>query len=210
MGKKSVLLILVLALAGLLVVAGILYKNLGEEMAPDQLAVQTQPTTEAPTTVSTTPSTTPAETTIPPETTEAQIFLAPDFTVYDLEGNPHKLSDFFGKPIVLNFWASWCGPCKMEMPDFQEKYLELGEEVQFLVINLTDGQRETVEIASAFIAEQGYTFPVFYDTTMEAANTYGVYSIPTSYFISAKGEPIAQAQGAIDAETLQRGIDMIS
>ena len=203
MKKKIVLLILALALVGLLVAAGILYQDLGEEMAPDQLAVQTQPTTEAPTTV-------PTETTLPTETTEAQIVLAPDFTVYDLEGNPHKLSDFFGKPIVVNFWASWCGPCKMEMPDFEEKYLELGEEVQFLMVNLTDGQRETVEVASSFIAEQGYTFPVFYDTTLEAANTYGVYSIPTSYFINAKGEPIAQAQGAIDSDTLQRGIDMIS
>ena len=201
MGKKIVLLILAVALVGLLVVAGILYKDLGQEMAPDQLAVQTQPTTE---------TTKPTETTAPAETTEPQLVLAPDFTVYDREGNPHKLSDFFGKPIVLNFWASWCGPCKMEMPDFQEKYLELGEEVQFLMVNLTDGQRETVEVASAFIDSQGYTFPVFYDTTTEAAYTYGVYSIPTSYFINAKGEPIAQAQGAIDAATLQRGIDMIS
>ena len=201
MGKKIVLLILAVALVGLLVVAGMLYKDLGQEMAPDQLAVQTQPTTE---------TTKPTETTAPAETTEPQLVLAPDFTVYDREGNPHKLSDFFGKPIVLNFWASWCGPCKMEMPDFQEKYLELGEEVQFLMVNLTDGQRETVEVASAFVDSQGYTFPVFYDTSTEAAYTYGVYSIPTSYFINAKGEPIAQAQGAIDAETLQRGIDMIS
>ena len=97
----------------------------------------------------------------------------------------------------------------MEMPDFNEKYLEIGEEVQFLIINMTDGSRETVETASAFIAEQGYSFPVFYDTDQDAASTYGVYSIPTTYFIDADGSVIAQATGAIDAETLQRGIDMI-
>ena len=205
MGKKITLLILTLALVGILAAAGILYKDLGKDLAPDRLAVQTQPTSEP-----VTESTAPLDTTAPAGTTEPQITLAPDFTVYDREGNPHKLSDFFGKPIVLNFWASWCGPCKMEMPDFQEKYLELGEEVQFLMVNLTDGQRETVDVASAFIDSQGYTFPVFYDTTTEAAYTYGVYSIPTSYFIDAQGQPIAHAQGAIDGATLQRGIDMIS
>ena len=205
MGKKITLLILTLALVGILAAAGILYKDLGKDLAPDRLAVQTQPPTET-----ATESTAPLDTTAPAGTTEPQITLAPDFTVYDREGNSHKLSDFFGKPIVLNFWASWCGPCKMEMPDFQEKYLELGEEVQFLMVNLTDGQRETVDVASAFIDSQGYTFPVFYDTTTEAAYTYGVYSIPTSYFIDAQGQPIAHAQGAIDGATLQRGIDMIS
>ena len=205
MGKKITLLILTFALVGILAAAGILYKDLGKDLAPDRLAVQTQPPTET-----ATESTAPLDTTAPAGTTEPQITLAPDFTVYDREGNPHKLSDFFGKPIVLNFWASWCGPCKMEMPDFQEKYLELGEEVQFLMVNLTDGQRETVDVASAFIDSQGYTFPVFYDTTTEAAYTYGVYSIPTSYFIDAQGQPIAHAQGAIDGATLQRGIDMIS
>ena len=80
---------------------------------------------------------------------------APDFTVYDLDGNPVSLSDYFGKPIVLNFWASWCGPCKMELPDFQETYDELGGDVQFLIVNLTDGSRETVETASAYLKEQG-------------------------------------------------------
>ena len=112
--------------------------------------------------------------------------------------------------MLLNFWASWCGPCQSEMPDFQKFYESHGDKVHFVLVNLTDGQRETLEVASTFIDSQGYTFPVFYDTSTEAAYTYGVYSIPTSYFINAKGEPIAQAQGAIDAETLQRGIDMIS
>ena len=95
------------------------------------------------------------------------------------------------------------------MPDFHEKYLELGEDIHFLMINMTDGSRETVEIAADFIAEHGYTFPVLYDTASDAAVTYGVYSLPTTYFIDADGYVVAQAKGAIDAQTLQLGIDMI-
>ena len=135
---------------------------------------------------------------------------APDFTAYDAAGNPVKLSDFRGKPVVLNFWASWCSPCKAEMPDFQKEYEAQGEAVQFLIINLTDGKQETVATASAYVAQQGYTFPVFFDTTSEAARLYGIYSIPTTYFIDATGQAIGRAQGAINVFTLQRGIDAIS
>ena len=141
--------------------------------------------------------------------TEPELTLAPDFTVYDLEGNEVHLTDFFGKPIIVNFWASWCGPCKMEMPDFDAAYNTYKDDIVFLMVNMTDGSRETVEVASQFIADSGYTFPVYYDTQYSAAITYSVASLPTSYFLNSQGELVAHAKGAIDAETLQRGIDMI-
>ena len=143
------------------------------------------------------------------EASNSNTVAAPDFTVLDEDGNQVKLSDYKGKPVVLNFWATWCGYCKMEMPDFDEKHQELGSDVQFLMINLTDGKTETVEGASSFIASMGYTFPVFYDTSSMAAALYGVSAIPTTFFIDAEGYAIAQATGAIDGNTLQTGIDLI-
>jgi Thiol-disulfide isomerase and thioredoxins len=134
---------------------------------------------------------------------------APDFTVYDKNNKEVNLSDFRGKPTIVNFWASWCGPCKMEMPDFEEKYQSLGEEINFLMVNMTDGSRETVKTASDFIEKEGFTFPVYYDEKSNASITYSVYSLPTTYFIDADGYAIAQSTGAIDSETLQKGIDMI-
>ncbi len=141
--------------------------------------------------------------------TKEEAAYAPDFTVYDQEGNAVRLSDYRGKPVVLNFWASWCGPCRSEMPDFDEAYQEMGDEIQFLMVNLTDGSRETVEGASEFVKEQGYSFPILFDSSYEASTAYQVFSIPTTIFIDAEGYGAAQASGAIDREILQEGIDMI-
>ena len=140
---------------------------------------------------------------------DSEIPAAPDFTVYDIDGDAVSLSDFIGKPVIINFWASWCGPCKMEMPEFEEKYEELGGDIQFLMVNLTDGNRETRETAISYIEESGYTFPLYFDTDQDAAYTYGVYSIPSTYFIGADGSAVAMAQGAIDGSILDRGISMI-
>lgn len=112
-------------------------------------------------------------------------------------------------PVLVDFWASWCGPCKLEMPDFDEAYGKYGEDIHFLMVNMTDGYQENVESAKEFIDDSGYNFPVYYDTDVDAARTYGVYSIPTTYFIDKDGYVIANGRGALDAETLQIGIDYI-
>lgn len=134
---------------------------------------------------------------------------APDFIVTDIDGNEYKLSDFFGKPIVLNFWASWCPPCKAELPDFNNVYEELGKEVTFMMVDLTDGQSETVAKGSKYIEESGYSFPVYYDTAQDAANTYGISAIPTTLFIHSDGNVIAGHQGQIDEVVLREGISLI-
>lgn len=193
-------LIWILAFAVVIVGASVLYNRLSDEVSVGGIATVTQETAAAEETAA------PGETT--PETQEASN-LAPDFTVYDLEGNAHKLSDFRGKPVLLNFWASWCGPCQMEMPDFQKFYESHGDQVHFVIVNLTDGQQETVETASAFIEEKGYTFPVYYDTDIDAAMKYGVSAVPVSYFIDAEGNFVAWAQGALSADMLQQGMDML-
>ena len=135
--------------------------------------------------------------------------LAPDFTLYDIDGNTYKLSDFRGKPVILNFWASWCGPCKAEMPDFEEAYKTYGEDVQFLIVNLTDGSSETVETASGYIASQGYSFPVYYDVAREGAMAYQIYAIPVTYFIDAEGSVRASNEGMISADVLEGNIQAL-
>lgn len=230
MNSKKNTIILIIVFVGLMIGTSVLYTSLSEKFKPDALSLN-QATTE-----NSVPNTTDSTSEESNENTasqdnsnngnatsetdseknsddasaaEPELTLAPDFTVYDLEGNEVHLTDFFGKPIIVNFWASWCGPCKMEMPDFDAAYNTYKDDIVFLMVNMTDGSRETVEVASEFIANSGYTFPVYYDTQYSASITYSVASLPTSYFLNSQGELVAHAKGAIDAETLQRGIDMI-
>ena len=134
---------------------------------------------------------------------------APDFTVLDENGNEVKLSDYRGKPVVLNFWATWCYYCKVEMPDFNQAYQKYPN-VQFLMVNATDGKQETVDGVKKFVADNGYEFDVFFDTKYSAINAYHITGFPATFFIDENGYLVARASGMLDAESLERGIAMIT
>ncbi len=159
------------------------------------------------------PETTAAETLQPDASqtgTEGETKIkAWDFTVWDADGNEVKLSDLFGRPVVLNFWASWCGPCKEEMPIFDKVYGEVKDEIAFMMVDLVDGRQETQASGQRFVESQGYSFPVYFDLEQEAAFTYGIYSIPTTLFIDKDGYIVAGAQGSLAEETLWKGISLI-
>lgn len=194
MKNKKTFIILAIAFVVLIAGAAMLYNAIGDKIKTDNLAEVSDDTSDE---------------TASESDTQKQLTPAPDFTVYDENANPVKLSDMIGKPTIVNFWASWCGPCKSEMPEFEEAYLKYGDEINFMMVNLTDGVSETVKSAQSYVDSQGYTFPVYYDSLSDAAYTYSVYSIPMTCFIDAEGNFIVYAKGAIDAATLQRGIDMI-
>lgn len=135
--------------------------------------------------------------------------VAGDFKVKDSSGKTVSLSDFKGKPVVVNFWASWCPPCKQEMPFFNEVYKEVGSEVQFMMIDIVDGSRETESSAKAFIKDNAYVFPIFFDSDQSAAIANSIYSIPTTIFINKDGKIVGTHTGAFTKSDLLAEIDKI-
>ena len=201
-------------IAGLMLVvigaAAILYDKLVLDYSPDNMVYTTETGNVAATATNVSNQPSGAATTSAGSEVQQEVTQAPDFTVIDMDGRAVSLHSLAGKPVIVNFWASWCPPCKAEMPDFEAAYKKYGSEIQFMMVNMTDGGRETVETAKKYIADQGYTFPIYFDTEQEAAYTYGVSAIPTTYFINAQGIPVAYAAGAITAAHLEQGIAMMN
>lgn len=132
--------------------------------------------------------------------------LAKDFTVYNEKGEAVALSSMQGKPTVVNFWATWCGYCTLEMPDFEIAYGEYKDEVNFMMVDLTN-ETETKEKASDFIKEKGYTFPVYFDQDLSAYTAYNLTSIPRTLIILADGTLMYEHIGAMDRITLASKIE---
>ena len=135
---------------------------------------------------------------------------APDFTVWDQEGTQTSLKEILeGKPAVINFWTSKCPPCREEMPDFEELYQELKDQVQFIMVDGIGCMGETEESGRAYVEEQGFSFPVYYDKEMDAVITYGIQAFPTTYILNSNGELVTGGSGMISKATLQELLDEV-
>ncbi len=135
-----------------------------------------------------------------------------DATVYDENGAPHKLTELSGgRPLVINFWATWCPFCVDEMPDFKEIYTEYGDRVSFAFIDVTDGQRETKEAAIEWLLQNGLQeLPVYFDTDLEATTVYGARSLPTTAIIGSDGEIVSVSAGRIDPTLVRANLSSLT
>ncbi len=120
---------------------------------------------------------------------------AKDFTLGNLEGSPVSLKDFQGKVVFLNFWATWCPPCRAEMPAMEKLWQKFKEE-DFVILAVD--VREGKEKVSSFVKENGYTFPVLLDSRGGVANTYRIRAIPTTYLLDPERRIVGKALGARD------------
>jgi len=128
---------------------------------------------------------------------------AEDFTVTDLEGNEVSLSDFKGKKVFLNFWATWCPPCKAEMPEIEKVYQET-KDSDLVILAVEIG--EPLDTVKTFLNDKDYNFKVLLDLDQSVATTYGISSIPTSFFIDEEGNIISKRVGGMNYDEMKEYI----
>lgn len=135
--------------------------------------------------------------------------LVPDFTLQSNHGKEVSLSDYSGKVVVLNFWASWCTFCVQEMPDLQElnNQIKDSKEVALLLINQTDGQRETKEKADRYLSEHNFQFLSLYDAGEVGAEIFGLNSLPATVVIDKEGRVSDYILGRTDGDTIRKMIE---
>ncbi len=132
-------------------------------------------------------------------------YLAPDFTLQTLDGESFTLSQQNGTPMVLNFWATWCGPCRNELPALQSAARRYDGQVRFVGVD----QGETAQDVQSFVDEFGLTYPIPMDIELTAADAYNVMGLPTTYFVDADGVIRHLWSGEMNTVTLEEGISKI-
>ena len=130
---------------------------------------------------------------------------APDFTLQTVDGRMVSLSDFRGKAVVVNFWATWCPPCRSEMPDLQQTYSERADDVVVLAIDV----QEAREPVRRFVEQYGLTFPILLDTNGDVTQSFGIQSLPTSFFIDREGRVAAFNMGALNKSAIAKKLELV-
>ncbi|MBE3588769.1 MAG: redoxin domain-containing protein [Thermoanaerobacteraceae bacterium] len=133
--------------------------------------------------------------------------VAPDFSLGTPEGKTVSLASLRGKPVMLNFWATWCPPCREEMPAVQQFFTTRGQEIQVVAVNLTSSERTPGEVPR-FLKDGGYTFPVLLDVKGDVAKQYLIRYIPTTFFIDAQGVIRYVHTGPMNREIMQEGLSL--
>lgn len=189
----------VLILMGILMLTGTVNRLSGSlaALTPAEQTQEEQPTQ-------------PEEQPDQPEQPAEEEHPAIDFTLTDQYGKTHRLSDYRGKVVFLNFWATWCPPCRAEMPDIQNLYEKYsgGDDVVILGV-AGPGSVDDKDLAgvTAFLEENGYTYPVAMDETGEVFGLYGVSALPTTFMIDRNGNVLGYVPGGMDQATMQSIID---
>lgn len=131
---------------------------------------------------------------------------APQVTFEMFDGTTGSLSDHYGdRPLIVNFWASWCPPCVTEMPDIEQVHQHLGEQVNFLGINTQDGEQD----ARRLVDETGVTYPLAWDRQGEIFQAFGVFGMPSTFYISSEGQIVGRHTGLLTREALEEQIDQL-
>ena len=190
MRSKGTALLLALALAALLIGGTVAYRTLAPSaQAPVSTGAQEDGQGDA----------------------SSQPTPAPSFQMEDSTGEVLEFSQFLGEqPVVLNFWASTCSPCKAEMPDLQAAYDAYGEDIHFVLVNVGAAMDDSREQAEAYLAQEGYTLPVYYDLDFNAISAYGANAFPLTFFIDAGGNLSAYWKGQMTPQVLQTGLNLIA
>jgi len=220
MQKKSRnLIILVLSFVVLIVVATVAYNALRDSTPAVSFVPQIEalPQTEAKKQVQT--SIEPAAVQEPSEPEPAVAAVEeeleegaprmPNIPLFNLDGSETSFEDVRqGKPAVINYFASWCPPCKQELPHFQKAYDTYKDQISFIFLDALDGQRETLETVKAFIRDFPFTGPVYYDEGL-FAYIFQTTSLPTTVFINADGTLANGYLGYVSESVLQQNLDML-
>ncbi len=179
---------------------------------PQSSASSSQPAASEPSDASSAPSSDVSSEPTAPEEDPLDLYPAPDFTLVDQYGETHTLSDYKGKTVFLNFWTTWCPPCKQEMPEIQALYEAYGSNTEDLIVlgvanPKTDdnpyGQDVSPEEVAAFLESNGYTFPVVMDVTTEVLMAYGISAFPTTFMINSDGDLFGYATGSLSADMME-------